>query len=209
MREEAVGARIADILTTPLIKEQFHLLFLIENDFAMGPEDGPNDFVNAVRITVEFDFTFVNVSGGTFSVRLGRAHGVAALLGSNPEITVDDVSLTFPADDDGAFEIDFAPRQARAVRIRTGYPAVLPYVGVFPQPTVVRGGARISVRSNVKDRLSLFVGGFQAGASIADKLGPDDETAEEAWREQPSLSCEINTKAPLLPGEAVVLVVGA
>jgi hypothetical protein len=201
MEDEAFARHIVEVITCPAVKESYRLELIIEDDYGQGDESPGWKDQNAIRIVVDAEFVFRNISARELTLTLDLPdHGKPPGLefgGKLLELTLDGKSVNLSAEPASRKNLPIRLSSGSHCRIRSKSVRLgrTPYVAIFPQSLTVRSGATIRIISRVHDPVRVLVGDGEQYS-----LQSDDS---EAWAAQP-----LEIKRPLLQGEAILLSVG-
>jgi hypothetical protein len=201
--DDALANRVVDIITAPIVKEDYRLSLTIEGDYGDDDNASAVDDEDAIRLAVEISFTLVNVGSQGFVLCFADAAKDRLSVTRKPGVTdiiVDGEVVRTSAIDGangGSFEIPMPAHGRSAVIVRSTYSGRLPFFAEFPQNVIVRGGAEVHLVSHVYDKIGLQV------------IGSNEHSFYEDWeKEKGALDRRLKIDKPLLTGESILLFLG-
>jgi hypothetical protein len=203
LKDQAVAGRLVDVITAPVVRQDFRLALTIGGSPLQEATDLDGDETN-ICVAVDAEFDFVNLGSKPIVMSLRRAP-TAGLMRSGGAQEVTSLSidgmpheLTEIMDTKKSLDLEIPPGSKREMHITSTYFGTLPYVAVFPQNIPVRGDSEIHLVSHVRDRTMLLV------------TGPHDcvRYDDDWWESKDELDYRLRIVNPLFPGDTILLAVG-
>jgi hypothetical protein len=205
LQDRTIASRLAEIITAPLSRENFEQTLSISminptaEDFARR--------IPRIRIDTESKFDLVNVSSRMARVAIGEVTAESATSGNAehqlPTISVDGVQYRWKESLKEKVVIEIAPGARRRVKFQAVHVEELPYIGVFPQTMPVRNGVEFIISTRVRRNTGLIVAAGSCQMA---------EYRHEWWKRDgkvDELTFRVQVTDPLLPGDAIILTIGA
>ncbi|WP_159351499.1 hypothetical protein [Roseomonas harenae] len=201
--DECFARRIAGMIAAPAINDCYQLSISVEGDYGqdnMAAEPGDEA---AIRVVVDAQFSFLNVSNREVTLSLNLQEAKDRLgLGVGVELTALSINGSPVNIKSGAAEnmsqIKVPSMSECRVHSRSVRYGATPYVALFAQNLMVRKGAVLRATSSVRPKVRLLVGD---GAEYS--LESDDW-----WNSADIWESRMTVERPLLSGEVILLSVG-
>jgi hypothetical protein len=201
--DDALANRVVDIITAPIVKEDYRLSLTIEGDYGDDGNTSAIEDEDAIRLAVEISFTLVNVGSQNFvlcftgaakdQISVNRKPGATDIIIDGEVVRASEIEGA----NGGSFEIPMPAHGRSAVIVRSTYSGRLPFFAEFPQNVIVRGGAEVHLISHVYDKIGLQVIGSNEHSFYEDRA-----------KASGILERRLKIDKPLLTGESILLFLG-